>query len=542
VLGRLTALTALLIVPLFAQERTPSLSGIVVAARDGKPVKRAEVILRPAAPGTAPIGVTTDENGRFAFFNVRAGRYNLYATRDGLLPSTYALYRDARLPLPFTFSEKQPLDSLILRLPPAGVLSGKVLHHDGELASGVIVEAYRGFYDRARYLYETAGRAITNDRGEYRMYNLPPGKYYLAALVTAFRDAPPNLDESFPVDEAGTRIAPLRSVTTFYSTAWKLTEAAQFYLAGGAEISTMDITLARTKAGTVVGRAVSARSGLPVQGATVILVRPDAQEAGFLTARFQTKPLQDGTFEIRGVVPGTYFIEVSASEERKPLRARQLLMVTDDREVKVEVLLRGEVTVEGSVRTESKTPVRFDALQLTAEPRLAVGSKTVRVKPDGSFSVTLLPGVVYNLILTNAPDNVYLKGAQLESVDVLERGLTLMESTILPLDVIVDTAGAQVRGWSQPGANLLLMPDDGRLEKYQSALANEYGIFGFRGVAPGDYRVLSWFDTPPCEVHDPASRAACSAFGAKVSVSEGGDRTLEVEPSDKAEVRVTSGQ
>jgi hypothetical protein len=279
-----------------------------------------------------------------------------------------------------------------------------------------------------------------------------------------------------------------------------------------------------------------------VQGATVSLVRPDAQEAGFLPARFQTKPLQDGTFEIRGVVPGTYYIEAGASEERKPLRARQLLIVAENPEVKIDLLLRAEVTVEGSVRTESKTPVRFGGLQLTAEPRLEVPPKTVSVKPDGSFTLTLLPGVEYNLILANAPDNLYLKAAQMDSVDVLTRGLMLMQTTQSPLDVIVDAAGAQVRGWSQPGANVLLVPDDGRLEKYQSTAVNEYGIFGFRGVAPGDYRALSWFDTPPCEVHDPVNRAACSAFGAKVSVGEGGNQTVEVEPSDKIEARATSAQ
>jgi hypothetical protein len=538
----LLLLSGLLSFSLVAQERTSSLSGIVVAARDGKPIKRAEVILRSAGPGVAPIGVTTDDKGQFAFFNVPAGRYNLYATHDGFLPSTYVLHRDARLPTPFALSDKQSLDSLTLRLPPAGVVSGKVRHYDAELASGVIVEAYRGFYDRGRFVYETSGRAITNDRGEYRMYNLPPGKYYLAAIVTAFRDAPPNLEESFPADSTGTRVAPLRSVTTFFPSAWKLTEAAQLNLASGAEITNMDIVLARTRAATVVGRAISALSGRPVQGATVVLVRPDAQEAGFLPARFQTKPLQDGTFEIRGVVPGTYYIEVGASEERKPLRARQLLTVAENPEVKVDVLLRTEVTVEGSVRTESKTPVRFGALQLTLEPRLEVPPRTVSVKPDGSFKLTLLPGVDYNLILTNAPDNVYLKAARMDSVDVLTRGLMLMQTAQSPLDVIVDTAGAQVRGWSHPGANVLLMPDDGRLEKYQTTSVNEYGIFGFRGVAPGDYRLLSWFDTPPCEVHDPVNRAACSAFGAKVSVGEGDNQTVEVEPSDKIEARATSGQ
>ena len=145
------------------QEPIPSLSGVVVAARDGKPIKRAEVILRPVGAGIAPMGVTTDDKGQFAFFKTPPGRYTLYATHDGFLPSSYVLFRDARLLLPFALSDKQSMDGLIL-LPPGGVLSGKVLHYHGEVASRVVVEAYRGYFDRGRHIYDTAGRAMTNDR------------------------------------------------------------------------------------------------------------------------------------------------------------------------------------------------------------------------------------------------------------------------------------------------------------------------------------------------------------------------------------------
>jgi hypothetical protein len=154
----------------------------------------------------------------------------------------------------------------------------------------------------------------------------------------------------------------------------------------------------------------------------------------------------------------------------------------------------------------------------------------------------LLAGVDYSLVLTNAPDNVYLKSARIDAIDVLTRGLTITAGTLIPLNVAVDTKGAAVQGWSAPAANVLLMPDDGRLEKYQSALANEYGVFMFRGVAPGDYHVIAWFDTPPCEVHDPDTRAACNSFGVAIKAAEAGTYTIEIAPTDKIEARINSGQ
>jgi hypothetical protein len=304
----------------------------------------------------------------------------------------------------------------------------------------------------------------------------------------------------------------------------------------------MDITLARTKSAIVHARARSALGGRALRSASITLYRSDSKEAGYLPARFQTKPLEDGTFEIRGVVPGTYYIEASAAEERKTLHARQLLVVNETPEVNVNLLLAPEVAVEGVVITEGKEPVQYSSLRLAAEPRIDAPVKTVSVGADGTFKLSLLAGVEYRVILTNAPENVYLKSARLDAFDVLTRGLAVTSTTPVPLNIAVATAGGMVQGWSTPSANVLLMPGDGRLERYQSAVANEYGVFRFRGVAPGDYRVISWFDNAPCEVHDPEARAACNAFGMAVNVAEAGNYTVETEPADKIEARISSGQ
>jgi hypothetical protein len=538
---RLLALSLAVCASSAAQQRPPSLTGTVISARDGTPVKRAEVILRSVVPGVNPQGVTSDQNGRFSFYEVKPGSYSLYALHDGFLPSTYVLYRGARMPRPFTLAESQPLNDLQLRLPSAGTLSGKVQHSEGDSASSVIVEAYRSYYERGRHLYEIAGRAITNDRGEYRIYNLPPGTYYLSASFKTFRGAD-NIQENLPTDTTGTRLPPERSVNTFFPSAWKLSDAATFTLGGGVELPNMDITLARTRPAIVRGRMISALSGRAVQGATISLHWTGSPQSGGLPARIETKPLEDGTFELWGVAPGTYYIDARGSEQQKPLRVREVLVVTESPEEKVELLLRQEAVVNGIVRVDNKSEIKMANVKLTFEPRIEAPSKTVSVNSKGEFDVSLLPGVDYNITLASAPNNVYLTGAHLNSADVLTNGLMLVQSPTVPLEVTLGTAAAELIGVSQPGANVLLMPEDGRLEKYQSTTASQYGFFEFHGISPGGYRVLSWFDTPPCEVHDPDNRALCNAFGKKVTLAESASQTLEVEPSDKLEARATSSQ
>jgi hypothetical protein len=72
------------------------------------------------------------------------------------------------------------------------------------------------------------------------------------------------------------------------------------------------------------------------------------------------------------------------------------------------------------------------------------------------------------------------------------------------------------------GASILLIPDPpiGRSHAYKSAYADQYGNFLIRGVAPGSYIAVAWFDEPPCEVYNPNDIAACKANGVRVSVSE----------------------
>jgi hypothetical protein len=127
--------------------------------------------------------------------------------------------------------------------------------------------------------------------------------------------------------------------------------------------------------------------------------------------------------------------------------------------------------------------------------------------------LVLLPGIEYDLVLANAPDNVYLASARLDTGNVLERGLMLTQPVAAELEVVVSPSGWPVTGVSEPGANVLLLPEDGRLEKYQTTAANEYGAFSFRGVAPGEYRVIAWLDDPPCEFYDPIRSRACSTLG-----------------------------
>ena len=56
-------------------------------------------------------------------------------------------------------------------------------------------------------------------------------------------------------------------------------------------------------------------------------------------------------------------------------------------------------------------------------------------------------------------------------------------------------------------------------ENDREALADEYGQFIIRGIAPGKYTLTAWLDDPPCDAYDPSALDACKAHGVAVTVT-----------------------
>src|SRR5437764_15349604 len=64
---------------------------------------------------------------------------------------------------------------------PAGVISGRVVDDEGRPMRGAEVQAFAlGYPYGTRQLTPRGNTALTNDRGEFRVFGLESGLYYLA--------------------------------------------------------------------------------------------------------------------------------------------------------------------------------------------------------------------------------------------------------------------------------------------------------------------------------------------------------------------------
>ncbi len=166
---------------------TSRISGRVVAADTGAPLRRAQVRIS-AAELRVNRSATTDAEGRYEFPDLPAGRYNVSVSRSGFVSLSFGQRRPFEQGRPLDLGSAQEADRIDFALPRGGVIAGRVTDELGEPLAGVRVQAMRYQYlpNGRRQLTPVSGGGLfggllTNDLGEFRLYSLMPGTYVVSA-------------------------------------------------------------------------------------------------------------------------------------------------------------------------------------------------------------------------------------------------------------------------------------------------------------------------------------------------------------------------
>ena len=169
-------------------------TGVVRNARDGSPVPRAQVTLRPepeaaGSPGQGAVPFSgndvlraeSDSQGRFRFAPAHAGRWQLSAERLGYhlqLYQQHGLYSSAVVLSPET--RQLTLD---FRLQPDSIIRGFVVDEAGEAVRGAEVSLLRApgaEIDAGETRTGPVARQRTDDRGHFELGALTAGNYLLS--------------------------------------------------------------------------------------------------------------------------------------------------------------------------------------------------------------------------------------------------------------------------------------------------------------------------------------------------------------------------
>ncbi len=520
--------------------KSVTVSGFVVNSRDGRPLKRASVAIKPADSGSTltAFSDTTDEKGRFFFPGVALGRYSIEVARDGFLNSDTGWIDQYRFPPTFTLRESQDLTGLTFKLFPAGVVSGRVSFDDAEPSLGAEVVLYRDTWWRGRHVYAIAARANTDDRGEYRMHSLQPGSYLLSAswnkpvLVQGAQEEPRR-------DDKGKIVPDETYATTFYPSAQKLVEAVPIQLGYGAEAQGIDVFLTTARTVRVSGHVTSGLGGQAIASPNLTLRRTGADNTASVTVPASVNLDKRGGFEISGVVPGSYYLTAEADEDGTKLVGRRFLTVGEDNILDLSLLASPAQKWFGRVFDDSDATTDFSALTVTLDPRDETASPVdAQVRKDGEFSFDFMPDAVYDVYVKNIPSGYYLKSVDSGDADLLAGGVSAPPgASPQVMRIVLGKDGGRLVGavlnddhTSAPGVNVDLIPDPpaGRYQDYQSLYSDQYGNVRIAGIAPGHYILLAWAGEAPCDIYNPNELPACRAAGASVDIHENEDASISL--------------
>ena len=162
------------------------LQGRVVEWQSATPVPQVEVELRLRDDAdAAPRVAVSDRQGEFRFLDVPPGSYRLLALRDGFTLGEYGQRRPNGSGVPVRIVAGQSVSGITLSMVCGGAISGRITDNNGKLIGRANVSAVRLTTVNGMPVLTTFQSTITDDRGEYRLFWLPPGEYYVCLLYTS---------------------------------------------------------------------------------------------------------------------------------------------------------------------------------------------------------------------------------------------------------------------------------------------------------------------------------------------------------------------
>jgi protocatechuate 3,4-dioxygenase beta subunit len=505
------AILSLFLSFIFQTSTLTTIDGVVLDSDDDRPVSGVLVSIPSSQPGTT-LSATTDTDGRFTINSAGPGRFPLTTIKDGYSPAR----ADGRM-LPgnsgiaLTVKAGEPIRGLRIHIAKVGVISGRVFDTSGRPVTRARVAVLRKYYDdNGAAGLTNSGVTSTDDRGEYRVFNLEAGSYFVFADSVSIGDT-----ATAPTYFPGTPDPILASAIT---------------VKAGSEVRLADLTVPVLKGASVRLHIDNKAGELPP------LMNVEVRKNGaMITNRGIPAPLPMDVFSLNALSPGTYSFAVGL-QEPDGFFFGQVEVQVDDSPVEANVTVHKGWRVRGHVdeKLADGTLRPVGGVRTTLGYSDSANTSSATSAADGNFVLTGVSEGLRPVRVSGLAPNAYILTAQEGESDILVAGIRVKGDT--SVNIVVGTSGGTIKGTivnsdgnKIGGGIVALIPDESNRAKnylYRTASSDQNGEFAIAGIAPGPYHVFAWRELAGAAYLNADFMKPYEGQGMEVKVDAGGTLTL----------------
>jgi hypothetical protein len=449
------------------------------------------------APPSPLRQATANSDGTFRFDHLEDGEFFLVVTAQGFVPANVGAGGARRSGRPFDIRNGASILNTKIELEPFSELSGRISGENDQPIRGaqVYVMTLNGFAGDSYATPEAS--AVSGSSGEYRVKELPAGRYTVCATVPQAETA-----SIIGSDATKTKAEGYGEVLGCYPSSPTADISELVSIPPGEVIDGISLKLPTARLFGVRGRVRGLGADL-LKSASVLVYL--SGQVRFVEPLRRASLDPRGGFSFEGLPQGSYLlrliVRIGSPDVNITTVGEQQLEV-DDTDLDSVVLSPAINTkIAGRIHFADGVTANVSALKLLlrAEPGVYSNPK-VEIQPDGSFTISALSPVRYKASLVGLPTPAYISSVSLDRHPLPGPILDLSSGREHSLTIEVVNGTAEISAetdtandaLSETHSTLLMFPLEPQLEAFSphGNLATD-GNLTRRGVPPGDYLVFA---------------------------------------------------
>ena len=467
------------------------IAGTVVSKADGHPLDRARVTVRDVKNSQKSQSFITSEDGKFEFRGLSAGKYSLEGAKRGFISAAYDQHEGFSTAI--VTGAGADTESLLLKLAPDAVITGKVLDEAGEPVRHATVTLYYESHQEGVDRVYAGLSTQTDDLGTYEFTPLIPRTYFLSATATPWYavhpTSDPNRSQPAPAIDRSLDVA---YPTTYYPDVTEADSANPIPIRGGERVQ-VDFHLNPVP-------SLRLTFHVPGEANTGFFSSPQLEQPAFdgsVNVPFRdARVISPGVFEINGIPAGRYNIRLQGQGPGPALQMNGVELSQQAEEIDAstaEALSSVKVSVQMPGTTN--LPQQLAVGLLSGSRRAAIE----RLDSKGEAEFQQIPAGHYEVQAWGPRKRYWLSRMTADGAEVSGHTLTLTPSASASLSLTLVAGTAEIHGTAKragkgfAGAMVVLVPNnpEGNRDLFRRDQSDLDGTFSLNAVVPGSYTIVA---------------------------------------------------